>query len=281
MVDCVTRIMQKMNKFTYSQKIIANYIIENLEVIAFNTLENLSANIGVSTTTIVRFSRSIGYDGYSNLQKDIQSSIIAKASLPERLNQIADKQKNNLLSDSFANDIKNIQETLTYLSEDSLREALAAISSARNVYILGMRSSFSLAFYMASRLGQIRDNIRLIQSVGMLFPEEIVGAGNGDVCITYFFPRYSKSSAVILSWLKKHGVKVILFTSMHAATVKVYGDIILPCSVNGILLKNSYAAPLCLNNYIIAELSCRDIGRSKEVLERTEEILNQGYYLGL
>lgn len=50
---------------------------------------------------------------------------------------------------------------------------------------------------MASRLSEIRENIHLIQSVGMLYPEEIVSAKEGDICIAYMFPRYSKVGRIV------------------------------------------------------------------------------------
>lgn len=42
---------------------------------------------------------------------------------------------------------------------------------------------------MASRLGQIRKNVHLIESVGMDFPEEIIGAQESDICVAFMlFP---------------------------------------------------------------------------------------------
>ena len=50
---------------TYSQRKVANYVQEKYEDVAFETLEKLAAKAGVSTTTVIRFSRALGYSGYS------------------------------------------------------------------------------------------------------------------------------------------------------------------------------------------------------------------------
>ena len=68
---------------------------------------------------------------------------------------------------------------------------------------------------------------------------------------------------------------------MEHTAVNMYGDIVLPCSIVGISYKNSFAAPLCIINYIAAALASCNYGKTKNTLARTEEILNQGYYLGL
>ncbi|GKH32021.1 MurR/RpiR family transcriptional regulator [Muricomes sp. OA1] len=267
--------------FTRSQKVIADYLSNNLSSIAFCTLEELADRIGVSTTTIIRFSRALGYTGYSEMQKDIQNGFQTKVSLPERLSLHKDYPSNTLLADSFQNDIQNIQSTLEAQNVEDLQKAIDLISTAPTVYVLGMRSSFSISYYTASRLSEIRENIHLIQSVGMLYPEEIVSAKPGDVCVAYLFPRYSKLSTTVLSWLKNEGVTIILFTSQNYSAVKGYGDVILPCSISSLSYKNSYAAPMSLSNYLIAAIAQKNYAESQRVLERTEAILNQGFYLGL
>ena len=281
----MSNFLQELNSnyenFTRSQTVIADYLAENLNDIAFYTLEELAAKIGVSTTTIIRFSRTLGYNGYSEMQKDIQSNIQTKVALPQRLSNQAAQSSNTLLSDSFQNDIQNIQRTLDAQKDEDLQAAIDCISGAPNVYILGMRSSFTISYYIASRLGEIRENVHLIQAVGMAYPEEIVSAKAGDVCIACLFPRYSKLTTTMLSWMKNEGVKSILITSQNYSAVRGYGDIILPCSISTVSYKNSFAGPLCLSNYLIAAITQKNFDESQRVLKKTESILSQGFYLGL
>lgn len=281
MSDFIYVLNAKYESFTRSQKAVADYLINHLNSVAFYTLEELAGKIGVSTTTIIRFSRILGYQGYSEMQKDIQNNIQNKVGLPDRIMGHKERPANTLLAESFENDIDNIQRTLTAQKDEDLQAAVDCISEANNVYILGMRSSFTISFYFASRLGEIRENIHLIQSVGMGYPEEIVSAKKGDVCIAYLFPRYSKLTATILSWLKNEGVKIILITSQNYSAVRGYGDIILPCSISSVSYKNSFAAPLCLSNYLVAAITQKNYTESQRVLEKTESILSQGFYLGL
>lgn len=281
MSDILIKISEEFNSFTHSQKVVANYVTENTNALAFSTLDDFAMKIGVSTTTVIRFARALGYSGYSDMQKDIQNLIKDKVSLPERLNSSISLNEDQLLNDTFNNDINDITSTLAAMSKEDLHHAIEMILSANKIYLLGLRSSFSLSYYMASRLGQIRKNVHLIQSVGMGFPEEIISAQENDICIGFMFPRYSKHTANILSWLKQNGVKIILVTSQNWISVKNYGDIILPCCVNSVSFKNSFVAPMCLINYITAAVSMDDFSGSMEILKQTEQILNKGYYLGL
>jgi len=277
----VTKLSAFYDSFTPSHAKIADHLMNSLDSCAFDTLEEISEKIGVSTTTVIRFSRALGYAGYSEMQKDIQSNIQNKVALPERLRNTLYTSDNQMLQDSFSNDIQNIQKTLEAQNDENLNKVVEKVTAARQVYVLGMRSSFAVAFYMASRLGEIKKGVRLIDSIGMLYPEEIVDATENDVCIAFMFPRYSKMTATAISWLKNQGVEIILFTSMNPLPVAGYGDIILPCAISSISYKNSYAAPMCLTNYLIAAIAKNNYDESKEVLAKTETILKQGYYLGL
>lgn len=281
MSDFLTNLNQHFDSFTHSQKLTANYLTDHMTEFAFSTLENLAEKIDVSTTTVIRFSRALGYKGFSEMQRDIQAELKQKESLPGRLADMPPISDNHLLRESFENDIKNIRKTLEVQRDEDLKKAVEIISGAKNIYVLGMRSSFAVAHYMASQLGEIKKHVNLIQSIGMIYPEEIVGAGEGDVCIAYLFPRYSKVAATMITWLREHGAKVVLITSMNYGAVSGYGDVILPCAISSVTYKNSFAAPLCLTNYMIAALAKQNYEEAKDVLSRTESILAQGYYLGI
>lgn len=281
MSDFLTNLSQHFDSFTHSQKRTANYLTDHMSDFAFSTLESLAEKINVSTTTIIRFARALGYKGFSEMQRDIQAELKHRESLPGRLEDMPSISDNHLLRESIENDIKNIRKTLEVQKDEDLKKAIEIISGARHIYVLGMRSSFAVAHYMASQLGEIKKHVNLIQSIGMIYPEEIVGAGEEDVCIAYLFPRYSKVAATMISWLKEHGVKIILITSLNYGAVSGYGDIMLPCAISSVSYKNSFAAPLCLTNYMIAALAKQNYDEAKEVLSRTESILSQGYYLGI
>lgn len=150
--------------------------------------------IGVSTTSVIRFTRSIGYQGYGDMQQELQQSILGKASLPERLkSSIQAEGDNHLLLRTFQTDVDNIQETLSVLSETVLSEAVSSIVQARNVYIIGIRGNFSVAHYLGYRLGQIKPGVHLVDGISMAYPEQVIGIQPEDICIGIFdLPANSK-----------------------------------------------------------------------------------------
>ena len=278
-----SKVNEKYNDMTHAQKTVANYVGEHPDDIAFCTLETLAAKINVSTTTVIRFARAMGYSGFSDMQDEVKREMQTKSTLPERLDDLISSRggEDLTLQSCFATDMDNLSQTLSGLDPQELKKAVDMISGANRIYILGMRSSFSLAHYLTSRLGEIKRNVSFVQSTGMIYPEEVVSAGEGDVCIAYVFPRYSKTALNILAWMRSYGVKVILFTSMNDLPIRSYGDLCFNCAINSTSCKNSLTAPMCLTNYLVAELANQNYDEAHEVLSRTEELLSTGFYLGI
>ncbi len=128
MTDFQQQIRNAYEHLTNIQRTIADYFLEHLDTIPFKRLEELADLIGVSTTSVIRFTRSIGYQGYGDMQQELQQSILGKASLPERLkSSIQAEGDNHLLLRTFQTDVDNIQETLSVLSETVLSEAVSLL----------------------------------------------------------------------------------------------------------------------------------------------------------
>ena len=280
MSDLTTIIHDKYNELTKTQKRVANYLLENSDALAFTTLDELAMQIGVSTTSVIRLARTLGFSGYADIQKSFQNHFINSVSLPERFSSaLYSTKQDQLLIDVFQNDINNIYATLSALSEKKLYNAVKSIVNANHVYVIGTRGSFSVAHYLVHRLSQIKENVRLIDGIGMMYPEQITGIKPDDICIATMLPRYSKVTSGLLSWIKQQNVKIILFTKLDNPEVDSYGDIILPCNIKGISYKNSLIALFSICNYLLAAVAIQDQKNARDTIERTEKLL-KGYYLG-
>ena len=139
------KIQEKYDSLTHSQKQVANYLENHAGDVVFCTLEDLASRINVSTTTVIRFARALGYTGFSDMQSDAKRDMQNKEALPKRLDEtVISGPEGDLLQDAFSMDIENIRQTLAAQKSEDLREAIRLIAEAGNVYIMGMRSSFHI-----------------------------------------------------------------------------------------------------------------------------------------
>src|SRR5512144_3288898 len=61
-------IQARFDEFSRSQKDVAQYIVDHLDEVAFATAEELARRANTSSSTVVRFSQALGFEGFPKLQ---------------------------------------------------------------------------------------------------------------------------------------------------------------------------------------------------------------------
>ena len=61
-------IRSRFDEFSRSQKDVAQYIVDHLDEAAFQTAEELARRANTSSSTVVRFSQALGFEGFPELQ---------------------------------------------------------------------------------------------------------------------------------------------------------------------------------------------------------------------
>src|SRR5919201_2433970 len=64
-----TYIRDRFDEFSRSQKDVAQYIVDHLDEAAFQTAEALARRANTSSSTVVRFSQALGFEGFPELQQ--------------------------------------------------------------------------------------------------------------------------------------------------------------------------------------------------------------------
>ena len=104
------RIKMKSATFSKGQRLIAKYIEEHSDKVAFMTASRLGATVGVSESTVVRFATEIGYSGYPALQQAMQEMIRSKLTSVQRLEMTSSNIAPERLLDEAVHDryVRNI-----------------------------------------------------------------------------------------------------------------------------------------------------------------------------
>ena len=84
-IQLTNRIKQNARSFSKGQRLIAKYIEEHYDKVAFMTASKFGETVGVSESTVVRFATEIGYSGYPALQQAMQEMIRNRMTSVQRL----------------------------------------------------------------------------------------------------------------------------------------------------------------------------------------------------
>ena len=160
-VRALERVLPELSK---GQKRIAGYILENYDKAAYITAQILGETVGVSESTVVRFATELGFEGYPQLQAQIRETVRVRLTTVQRMEAANDRiSDENVLTTILQNDADKIRATLETIDRDAFVRAVDLILGARNIYIMGMRSSAILAEFMHYYFGLLFDNVRLIR----------------------------------------------------------------------------------------------------------------------
>jgi len=162
--DLMRNIQGRFPKLSKGQKLIAEFILKHYDRAAFMTASKLGSNVGVSESTVVRFANELGYEGYPELQKSLQDLVKVKLTTVQRLEITKDLvSSENALKGVLKADMENIRATLEKINQKTFDSFVDSIFGARNIYIIGLRSSSTLADFFAFYLNLILEKRKVTE----------------------------------------------------------------------------------------------------------------------
>lgn len=271
--DIMTTLQDGLQTFSKGQRRIAQYILEEYNKAAFMTAARLGEKVGVSESTVVRFAVSLGFDGYPEMQKAMQETVLNRLTSVQRLEVASDRLGNkDIVSMVLQSDIEKLRRTDETLDRDAFAKAVDAIVAAQRVYILAVRSTAALANFLGYYLRYLSDNVHIVTAsgTGEMF-EQIAGVNSDDAVIAFSFPRYSTTTVKGARFCSSAGATVVGITDSQDSPLAQDCDHVLLAKSDMLSLVDSLVAPLSVVNALIAAVSAR---REEELSRRLDTLEN-------
>lgn len=272
--DVLNEIQSRLPTLSKGQKRIAQYILDKFDKAAFMTAGTLGKTVQVSESTVVRFAGEMGYKGYPELQKALQEMVMHRLTSVQRM-KIAEKQisDQDLLTHVFQGDMDRIRHTQDTLDRKALDGAVEALLNAKRVYILGARSSASLASFLHYYLRYIVEDARLAASAsGTAVLEQLMRVGPEDTVVAISFSRYSTAVLQGAEYAKSVGAKVIALTDGETSPLAKSADFLLTASCDMVSLVDSLVAPMSIINALIVSAASRRKKETAALFDKLEEV---------
>lgn len=275
--DLLKTIEEKMSSFSKGQKLIATYILEHYEKAAYLTASKMGKIVGVSESTVVRFANELGYEGYPDFQHSLQEIIRNRLTSFQRIevtnNLIGE---GNVLDKVLLSDAEKLRRTMEEIDHKSFEDAVDCIVSANTIYIIGVRSSSSLAGFLNYNFRMIFDNVKFVQTTsGSEMFEQIMRIREGDVMIAISFPRYSKRIINAVEYARSKNADVVALTDSKLSPIAAYASQLLIAQSDMASFVDSLVAPLSIINAIVVAVSRKKQDELTERLRVLEEVWEQ------
>ena len=146
-------IRSRFDEFSRSQKDVAQYIVDHLDEAAFQTAEALARHANTSSSTVVRFSQALGFEGFPELQQAAREEYRRRAPSGAKGNGQATvaplfSLDQNEFETVLGADHVNVEETARKVSRSDVEAAIDAIASAPRVLIIGTDQMAFFASYL-------------------------------------------------------------------------------------------------------------------------------------
>lgn len=275
--DLLSMLSKGSSKFSKGQRIIAKYILNNYDKAAFMTAGKLGKIVGVSESTVVRFAAELGYDGYPSMRKALQEMIRNRLTSVQRIEVAKDMiNDTDLVKSIIGSDIQNLQATMDLLKEDNFNKLVDLIVEAKNVYIVGMRTSTALASFLGLYLNLLRGGVNVVQDTAASeIYEQIIRIGEGDLFIGISFPRYSSHTVDAMEFAKKMGAQTAAITDSSASPLDGIAEVCLHAKSDMVSFLDSLVAPMSIINAIIVAVGVRNKKQISGTFERLEKIWSE------
>lgn len=271
------------SNLTKTQKMIAKYVLDNSADACFMTSTEIALKLGVSESSVIRFSRSLGFDGYmdfqKSLRKDYQDKVLSISSaITVPAQRIAKKAKFNddtdYINRHFKNAAKNLEAVFSNNSINIFEEAADNIISSKRKYIVASRGNSCLGDYFLLYLKHMVPNVETTSSAPISPIDHMCNITREDCLIGFSFPRYSSLDKLAVRMAVEAGAKIIIITDKPSALLSEYATTLLTVPVDSNAFFNSLVGPQFVAEALLEAISHKVKGIEKR-LKKIDKYLGE------
>jgi len=267
----------KMQSLTPTERQLASALLRDYPVPGLQSITKLASEAGVSTPTVIRMARKLGFDGFPALQAALRAEVSAQIKKPMSKHESWHaKAETGHTINQFASALSaNLQGALDRLDTDTF-DAVAAILAdpARPLFLAGGRITRSNADYFYNHLQIIRQGVTLLSQSPNVWPQYILDMDENSVLIVFDIRRYEKQLQKLADLARQRGSTIVLFTDQWGSPISKIADHTFNAHVEA---PSSWDSTIVIMFYIeslIAEVQNRNFDRSRDRIEELEAMFS-------
>lgn len=277
----IEQINANFDRFTKTQKKIANYICENYRQIPAMSVQEIADQLDTSDASIIRFAQSMGYKGYLDMRDGLKSELQYYYSPGSRFNRFVSREKNNRevanhsvsLVDVMAdNDMQCHKEFYENFDRKLLDKIVKEINKAEDIHIVGFGVDSIMVTFLEWYLGLMGYRTFCYSDGGFATARRFGSISMNDLVIMFSTPRHLKIEKTILETANHVGACSVCITPDNILELSSYCDISITISERSNELINSYVNYMSLCNMIIMAVYESNEAEISKILKEREMV---------
>lgn len=241
-------------------KQIARHILDEPNDFALETLSVIASRCGVQPSTIVRFAKTFGFEGASQMQRLFRDGLLsshAALGYSERIRQLNEATHDettkpaDLLSEFVEGNILALQNLTQTVSRQEIEAAVEMISRASTVHVTGFRRAFPVASYLVYSLLQAGKRTVFIDGVAGLAMPQVKSIAPDDLLIAISYHPYAAETVAVVEAAREGGARVLAISDSAVSPISAPADLALLTRESEVRSFRSLSASMCLAQALV------------------------------
>ena len=267
--DIIALMIQEYERFTRSERKIADYVLEHQEETQYISITDLSAQCGVAVSTVSLFCRKLKLAGFNDFKLELaRAALPARAAFSEPGSEITEEDSAAAVMGKV---LSAVQDTLNnayhMLSEQEIIRAADLLRRAGQVVCLGQGNHSVVALAAWAQFSTTSPKFKTIQDSHM---QTVVLStlAEGDAVLYFSYSGATHELLEAVEVIRNRGGKLILVTRYPNSPASAYADAVLLCGPNEQPFQFGSTSALIAQLYVVEALLSEFIRRDPEEAEQ-------------
>lgn len=264
---------EKMQGMPNKARRVVEYLLSNMREAAFRSIGDVADELGVSKAQLVRVSRMLDFDGYSQLKDALKFAVLEQVNPAAMLARVLENGQ-NLPTTIHRLEHANLDDTWSQIQPENVSSFCSMLQEAESVYCVGWGISSMVAESLFIRLRTMGIRAILMTRSGMTLQEQARSIGEKDIVVVCELPSFVIEVTESVEISKRNGARVITITDSPAAPICRFSDLRFFASAASPMFGSSIIGPMFLVHILTSVLAVNMGEDAKTAMEEQAVFLH-------
>lgn len=244
---------------------VGEYALANPDEMALETIAVIASRARVPPSSLIRFSKALGFEGFTEMQRLFRERLVAHApTYGERIMRLRDRQDgdggtmaSSMLDDFSTAGIEGLERLRQDLPQARLEAAIELLSRASLIHVVGQRRAFPVASYLAYLLSELGCRAALLDGAGGMLLQQSRFLDESSTLVAVSFRPYAPDVIALVERCHENGVPIIGITDGPLSPLARLAQVSLEVVESEVQSFRPLSASMCLSLALAVSLGHR------------------------
>ena len=277
--ETIRQLTESFSGLTPELQKAARFMLEHPEEVGLNSMRSVAKAAGVKPATVSRLSKTLGFEEYDALREPFRQRL--RKNEPSFASKLRDVQRRGtsdtggLFDELRAQEIANVENTLSDENYEVLVDAADALHRSRRVYVLGLRGAYAPAFLFHYAYQLFQESSYLVDTHAGIFADQLRGIGQQDCLLVISFPPYTQLTIDAVDYAADAGAKIIAVTDSVVSPAARTARHTIVTQNKSASFYHSFTGALVVTQALITLLVAKKGGDAVKIAQEAEKQLSK------